>query len=158
MPNSLFVSFFSFSEVYIHFLFYFPPLFFFSVGSHTHFLTFFVLGYIHRLYTRIHTDGEMRGLLLGVDPRILPSSPLGVFLGRYVYMYVLALLNHLGGVIFYFLGITGFYFSQVILEKPYNHQIMFSNILLGCTFICLFIAISLAIYNLVKGFQLLLQR
>lgn len=69
----------------------------------------------------------------------------------------IALLNHLGGVIFYFLGMTGFYFSQVILEKPYNHQIMFSNILLGCTFICLFIAISLAIYNLMKGFQLLLQ-
>ena len=69
-----------------------------------------------------------------------------------------ALLNHLAAFIFYFIGMAGYHFSNEVFDKPFNHQALISNISLVAAVIFLFIALAFAIYNLVKGFQLILHR
>ena len=64
-----------------------------------------------------------------------------------------ALFYHIGALIFYLLGIGSFAYSK----NTFHHPELIANIALTFSFIFLFIAFSLAIYNLVKGLILILQ-
>ncbi|MDT0692788.1 hypothetical protein [Staphylococcus chromogenes] len=68
-----------------------------------------------------------------------------------------AFFNHLGTFIFYFVRMASYYFSNEVFSKPFSHQKLISNISLSVAVIFLFIALAFAIYNLVKGFQFILQ-